>query len=74
MIRWSEETNLYLFTIDEFNQLPDGIELESIMGDKAVKGKDYIDTDTRSGYIAFGVRDPINHLEAELFTKFKLQR
>jgi len=69
---WSKKTNLYLFTPDEYNKLPDGIELEDINGDKLIKGKDYIDMDVRFGHIAYGVRDPINHPESSLFTIFKL--
>ncbi len=66
MVRW-DENGLWLFTLVEFKQLPDGIELESIIGDKAIKGKDYIDDDTRGGYIAWGVRDPFHHELKELF-------
>ena len=70
MIKWGN--NLWLFTPNEFNYLPDGIELRSIRGDKVIKGKDYIDDDVRFGHIAFGVEDPLNHPEAELFTKMAL--
>jgi len=70
MNKWDE--TLWLFTPAEFEQLPDGIELTSINGDTVVKGTDYIDMDTRFGYIAFGITDPLNHPLAELFTKFKL--
>ena len=76
MINWDDRNQdpLWLFTIEEFNQLPDGIELESIVADKAIKGKDNIDLDTRYGHIAWGVRNPITHPEAELFTKFRLEK
>lgn len=70
MHKWND--TLWLFTINEFNQLPDGIELTSISGDKAIKGTDEIDLDTRFGHIAFGVTDPAIHKEAELFTRFML--
>lgn len=66
--------NLWLFTPEEFEQLPDGIVLECINGDYAKKGVDYIDGDTRFGYMAYGVRDPYTHPEAELFTKFMLSK
>lgn len=71
MQRWDD--TLWLFTPDEFRQLPDGIELTSINGHKEIKGKDYIDMDTRFGHIAYGVVDPLTHPESELFIKFKLQ-
>lgn len=51
MIKWSEEGNLWLLRVDEFNQLPDGAELVSIMNKTYIKGKDHIDLDTRSGYL-----------------------
>jgi hypothetical protein len=46
---------IQLITPVEFAALPDGTELISIMGDIKVKGIDYIDDDTRGGYLAFGV-------------------
>jgi hypothetical protein len=75
MTRWGKEegeNNLWLLTEEEFNRLPDGIVLESITGSKKTKGKDEIDTDTRFGHMAFGVRDPFNHKEKHLFLIFKL--
>ena len=71
---WDEK--LTLFTPEEFEQLPDGTELTSIMkGDKKViKGKDYIDMDTRFGHIAYGVEDPWNHPLKDLFLVFKLKQ
>lgn len=73
MILWSEETNLYLFTPDEYEQLPDGFELICIDGSKEVKGTDKVDMDTRLGHIAFGVKDPWNHPLKDLFLVFKLK-
>jgi uncharacterized protein YbcI len=70
MQKWDEK--LWLFTIDEFNKLPDGIELTSIIGEKVIKGVDDIDLDTRGKCIAFGIEDPLNHKEAELFSIFML--
>ena len=73
MAPWDGE--LYLFTPEEYEQLPDGIELHSIMKDKSViKGKDYIDMDTRFGYIAYGVKDPWNHPLKDLFLIFKIKQ
>ena len=71
---WNEE--LWLFTPEEYEQLPDGIELYSIMaGDKpVVKGVDTIDMDTRFGHIAYGVNDPWNHELKDLFLVFKLKQ
>lgn len=82
MIKWGKD--LWLFTKEEFALLPDGIELEGIggptlngsdgrRGRKVIKGKDDVNMDTRYGYIAFGVRDPLNHPCAELFTTFILK-
>ena len=71
---WDEK--LCLFTPEEFEQLPDGTELYSIMaGDKpVVKGTDKIDMDTRFGHIAYGVHDPWNHPLKDLFLIFKLKQ
>lgn len=71
---WDDE--LWLFTPEEYEQLPDGIELYSVMsGDKAkIKGKDYIDMDTRWGHIAYGVKDPWNHPLKDLFLIFKIKQ
>lgn len=72
MLLWSEDTNLWLFTPAEFALLPDGFEVETINGDKLVKGKDYCDDDVRFGVLAYGVRNPKSHPEAELLTKIAL--
>lgn len=50
---WSDD--LWLLTVAELEVVPPGTVLTSIMGDKAVVGEDYIDTDTRFGYIAYGL-------------------
>lgn len=63
---------LWLFTKKEFFQLPDGIELKSVTGRNVIKGKDYIDLDTRGRHIAYGVIDPWNHKEKNLFLMFGL--
>ena len=74
MILWSEETNLYLFTQEEFELLPDGIELENIGGTSKIKGKDNIDQDTRWGYLVWGVVDPWNHPLKDWFVTFLLMK
>lgn len=71
MRQWDE--HLWLFTPEEYEQLPDGIELTDINGGVAVKGKHNIDMDTRFGYIAYGVNHPMEHAERELFMRFILQ-
>jgi hypothetical protein len=72
MQTWDDK--LFLFTPDEFAQLPDGLSLTSIMGNKKVKGKDDIDMDTRFGHTAWGVEDPWNHPLKDLFLVFKLKQ
>lgn len=71
MIKWND--TLWLFTVEEYNQLPDGFVLTDVFGKPAVKGHDYIDMDIRYNHMAYGVSNPLDHPEAELFTKFKLQ-
>lgn len=71
MHKWSD--NLYLFTPEEFEKLPDGTILTSVGNNRAVKGIDNIGMDTRSGLLAWGVRPPLmKHPLAELFIVFKL--
>ncbi len=72
MTRWDEESGLYLFTPEEFTKLPNGFKLTSISKKTAVKGTDYIDQDTRFGHLAFGVVDPWNHPDRDLFLTFIL--
>ena len=74
MIRWDENDELWLFTPEEFDQLPDGIELTNIVGTRATKGRDEIDQDVRFGYLAWGVHDPLNHEHRHLFTIFGLKQ
>jgi hypothetical protein len=74
MIKFDKNNDLYLFSLDEYEQLPAGIELESISGTKLIKGRDYIDLDTRFGHIAYGVRDIENHPNHNLLLKFLLKR
>lgn len=72
MAPWNE--TLYLFTPEEFVQLPDGIELTSIQDEKFIKGKDKIDMDTRYGHMAFGVKNPWEHELKDLFLVFKIKQ
>lgn len=39
---------------NDFASIPDGTELISIVGERVIKGVDYIDDDTREGYYAYG--------------------
>lgn len=70
MQRWDD--NLWLLTIKEYNDIPDGTELTCIDGTVAVKGSDEIDMDTRMGYIAYGIVDPFNHPLKEKLLFFRL--
>lgn len=70
MAPWDDK--LYLLTPEEFQQLPDGIELTCIDDTKAIKGIDAIDQDIRFGHLAYGVNDPWNHPLKDLFLIFKL--
>jgi hypothetical protein len=53
--KWSDDNDLWLLTIEEFIEVPNGTVLLSISDDTAVKGKDYIDDDTRFGCMAYGL-------------------
>ena len=53
MRKWSADSNYWLLTPEEFEQLPDGTELTCIDGKTSVKGKDPIDMDTRGGLTSF---------------------
>lgn len=56
MRKWSDEGDqLWLLTKEEFDEVPDGTVLLSINDETTVKGKDYIDDDTRFGVIAYGL-------------------
>lgn len=56
---WSHEwpIPLWLLTADEMEQVPDGTPVFSIMAERATKGVDKIDGDTRGGYLAYGLMD-----------------
>jgi len=47
---------LWLLTLDELKKMPEGLQLECVNGKTYRIGKDDIDTDTRFGYIAYGLR------------------
>ena len=53
MRKWNEK--LWLLSPEEFKQLKNGTMLVSINGVEAVKGIDFIDQDTRFGYLAYGL-------------------
>ena len=74
MTLWDEESELYLFTVDELAQIPDGTKLTCIDNTTVVKGRDVIDTDTRGSHIAYGVIDPWSHPLKDLFLIFKLRQ
>lgn len=52
-------SDIYLITPQQYEKLPEGVELVCIDGKKKMKGKDYIDDDTRGGFIAYGVNKKI---------------
>lgn len=54
---WKTETGreLELLTPEGLSRLPDGTILYDIFGEQVIKGHDYIDSDTRGGYLAYGV-------------------
>ena len=70
MRKWSDECDLYLFTPEELEKIPEGTVLTCI--NEGIKGKDYVYIDTRYGYTAYGVKDPWNHSLKDLFLIFKL--
>jgi hypothetical protein len=46
---------LYLCPASDYEYVPDGTIMVSINGKEYIKGKDYIDDDTRGGLLAYGV-------------------
>lgn len=65
--RWSSRHDdpLWLLTPAEFGWLPDGTTLVSIRGERVVKGHDYIDQDTRGGWLGYGLLESQIILEGE---------
>lgn len=76
MEKWkiNNSTTIWLFTVKEFEMLPDGTELLSILGDKKIKGKHRIDMDTRFNHIAYGVKNIEGHPLEKLFMEFLLKK
>jgi len=72
MKQWDKDSTFWLLTVEEFKQLPNGVELESANGVKAVKGRDLVAHDQRAKYIAWGIRDPFNHELSDLFKTFDI--
>ena len=54
-MRWSNGDTLRLCPETDFPNVPDGIAMYSISGTVHVKGRDYIDDDTRGGILAYGL-------------------
>lgn len=56
---WSshEDDKLWLLTPQELKSIPDGTVLHGISGGTATVGVDTIDTDTRFGVTAWGLRE-----------------
>lgn len=46
---------IYLLTPEALKRLPYGTEVTGIFGDVKVKGVDYLDTDTRGDFTAWGI-------------------
>ena len=75
MTPWSKEENpvLWLLTPEEFSQIPNETVMDCIDGTTVIKGKDYIDNDTRGGHLAFGIRGIENHPLRNLLQTFLLK-
>ena len=75
MHRWDDEgdNSLWLFTLEELTEIPEGTVLEDIGGEFSTKGVDHIDNDTRFGYSAYGIRNPEQHALRDLFLQMKLK-
>lgn len=71
MRQWDD--NLYLLTIEEFEQLPNGTILTSISGNNVIKGEGKMDYDTRANHLAYGIMNPWTHPLKDLFLIFKLK-
>jgi hypothetical protein len=72
MLKWNDDSNLWLLTPSEYAMLPTGFVLTCINGMECTKGVDYIDNDTRFGHLAYGVIDPANHHDSKLLLQIKL--
>lgn len=57
-IAWDEEEDkLWLLLPSEFENLPEGLVLEGIMGETGIVGERDFDMDTRFGFTAWGIRE-----------------
>jgi hypothetical protein len=55
-VPWSlSGDRLWLLTLDELSNIPEGTVLTSILGNTATVGVDVIDEDTRGGCVAWGL-------------------
>ena len=72
MAPW-DESGLWLFTPKELDSLPDGTELETISGNKEIKGVNELDYETRFGHTAYGIRNPFEHELKALFIEWRLK-
>lgn len=70
MSHWTVDssTRIRLLTPEQFRKLPDGTEVISILGERMTKGVDYIDDDTRGGFMAYGLEDPLVEALKEKFS------
>lgn len=74
-IHWSSgDDDMWLLTPDELKWLPEGVELRCIAGDTVIKGRDYIDLDTRGGFISFGITDQELSILAERDPKWTAEQ
>lgn len=71
MTRW--EGDFWLLTPEEAQQLPDGVEFESINGDITQDRQSILGRGIRFGHLAWGVRDPFNHEQRNFFLTFILK-
>lgn len=71
MIRWNED--LWLFTPEEFEQIPDGTRVEGILGVIRTKGVHDIPRDLVYGHLSSGIRNPFKHELKDLFLTFILK-
>ena len=51
---------IHLIHIDDYKSIPNGTVLTDIFGEDCIVGKDYIDLDTRGGYLAYGILDEVD--------------
>ncbi|MEO5348913.1 MAG: hypothetical protein H7836_04630 [Magnetococcus sp. YQC-3] len=74
--KWDDkgDDTIYLIPKVCYEFIPDGTELINIYDEKKIKGKDYIDDDTRFGRLAWGLTlNQINDLGEEVLNKIKIR-